>query len=266
MLTVLVIVALVVGLGGLVAGFLALVTLGRLRRGVGLLGRGGPGGRESFLEASARHADATDRTRADFEVLRGEFAALSDQLARLGGEFGALRNGVLGELDRIRAASADLARTDLGQVIEAERGERLRHLDELRRRVESDFGEIRAELEQVHRALADETQSERARLAADNSAARDQLRAAMDKVEKVISTALRRVALVRYDAFDAFDSSGGRLSFSLAVLDSRGDGVTLTALSGREETRIYAKPISAGVGATELSPEERQAVKAALAG
>ena len=111
--------------------------------------------------------------------------------------------------------------------------------------------------------LTAETQSERARLAADNSAARDQLRGAMDKVEKVISTALRRVALVRYDAFDDF---GGRLSFSLAVLDSRGDGVTLTSLSGREETRIYAKPISAGVGATELSPEERQAVDAALAG
>ena len=222
MLTVLVIVALALGLAGLVAGFLALVTLGRLRRGVGLLGRGGAGGRESFLEASARHADAAERTRADFEVLRGEFTDLHDQMARLETGFGALRNGVLAELDRIRAASADVARTDRDHVIEAERTERLRQLEQIQVRAESDFAAMRAELHQLHLALADETQSERARLAADNSATRDQLRGAIAKVEKVISTALRRVALVRYDAFDDL---GGRLSFSLAVLDSRGDGV-----------------------------------------
>ena len=263
MLTVLVVVALVVGVAGLVAGFLALVTLGRLRRGVGLLGRGAGGGRESFLEASARHAEAAEQTRGDFEVLRGEFAGLTAQFAALGAEFGTLRDGVRGELDRIRAASADLARTDLDQVIDAERVERVRHLDQVQVRIEADFAAMRAELEQLHLALAGETQAERARLAADNSATRDQLRGAIEKVEKVISTALRRIALVRYDAFDDL---GGRLSFSLAVLDSRGDGVTLTSLAGREETRIYAKPISAGVGATDLSPEERQAVKAALAG
>lgn len=273
MLTVLVVVALVLGLAGLVAGFLALVTLGRLRRGVGLLGRGTSGGRESFLEASARHADAAERTRADFEflrgdfeVLRGEFTGLSAQFTALVAEFGALRNGVQAELDRIRASSADLARTDLDQIIEAERVARARHLDQVQGQTESDFVALRAELEQLHLALAGETQAERARLAADNSATRDQLRGAIEKVEKVVSTALRRIALVRYDAFDAFNTSGGRLSFSLAVLDSRGDGVTLTSLAGREETRIYAKPIRAGVGATDLSPEERQAVDAAMHG
>jgi hypothetical protein len=263
MLTVLVFVALVVGLAGLVAGFLALVTLGRLRRGVGLLGRGASGGRESFLEASARHADAAERTRADFELLRAELAELNEQFLALAAEFSTLRHEVQAELGRIRVASAELARTDLGQVIEAERAERVHHLDQVQAHTSSSFATLRAELEQLHVALAGETQSERARLAADNSATRDQLRAAIEKVEKVISTALRRIALVRYDAFDDL---GGRLSFSLAVLDSRGDGVTLTSLAGREETRIYAKPVRAGVGAADLSPEERQAVAAALAG
>jgi hypothetical protein len=263
MLTVLVFVALVVGLAGLVAGFLALVTLGRLRRGVGLLGRGAGGGRESFLEASARHADAAERTRADFEVLRAEFVELNNQFLALAADFGTLHHEVLAELDRIRVASADLARTDLGQVIEAERAERVHHLDQVQAHTASSFATMRAELEELHLELASETRSDRARLAADNSATRDQLRGAIEKVEKVISTALRRVALVRYDAFDDL---GGRLSFSLAVLDSRGDGVTLTSLAGREETRIYAKPVRAGVGAADLSPEERQAVAAALAG
>jgi uncharacterized protein DUF4446 len=258
MITVLVIAALVVGVAGLVAGFLALVTLGRLRRGVGLLGRGTTGSRESFIEASARHADAAERTRADFDVLRGEFATLRAQFEGLYAGVGAELEGIRGAL----SATGGFGRTDLDQVIDAERAERGRHLDQVQERVESDFAAMRAEVDRLHAALASETQAERARLAADNSAAREQLRGAMEKVEKVISTSLRRVALVRYDAFDDL---GGRLSFSLAVLDARGDGVTLTSLAGREETRVYAKPISAGASPTDLSPEERQAVDAALA-
>lgn len=77
-----------------------------------------------------------------------------------------------------------------------------------------------------------------------------------------LARTVQRVALVR---FDGFDDQSGRLSFSLALLDGRGDGVTLTALTGRSDTRLYAKPITAGTGVVDLSPEERQAVSAALA-
>lgn len=73
--------------------------------------------------------------------------------------------------------------------------------------------------------------------------------------------ALRRVALVRYDAFNEMS---GRMSFSLALLNDAGDGVAITAITGRTDTRIYAKPIAAGRGEHELSPEERQAVASAL--
>lgn len=72
---------------------------------------------------------------------------------------------------------------------------------------------------------------------------------------------LRKVALVRYDAFA---DMSGRMSFSLAVLDEGGDGVTLSAISGRSDTRVYAKSVVAGTGEQELSPEERQAVSSAL--
>lgn len=73
---------------------------------------------------------------------------------------------------------------------------------------------------------------------------------------------LRNVALVRYDAFDDIS---GRTSFSLAILDDAGDGVALTAITGRSDTRVYAKGVSNGVGEHGLSPEEQQAVDAALA-
>jgi hypothetical protein len=75
------------------------------------------------------------------------------------------------------------------------------------------------------------------------------------------SGALRNVALVRYDAFGQMS---GRMSFSLALLDERGDGVTISAITGRTDTRVYAKPVAGGAGEQELSPEERQAVSAAL--
>ncbi len=74
-------------------------------------------------------------------------------------------------------------------------------------------------------------------------------------------TALRHVALVRYDAFAEMS---GRTSFSLALLDERGDGVTISAITGQAGTRVYAKGVASGKGEHELSPEEGQAVSAAI--
>jgi hypothetical protein len=72
---------------------------------------------------------------------------------------------------------------------------------------------------------------------------------------------LTRVALVRYDALREMS---GRMSFSLALLDEHGDGVTISAISGPADTRVYAKGIANGRGEHELSPEEQQAVSSAL--
>jgi hypothetical protein len=73
---------------------------------------------------------------------------------------------------------------------------------------------------------------------------------------------LGNVALVRYDAFHEMS---GRMSFSLALLDEEGDGVTISAIAGTADTRVYAKAVTAGKGEQDLSPEEQQAVNAALA-
>jgi hypothetical protein len=75
------------------------------------------------------------------------------------------------------------------------------------------------------------------------------------------SGALRNVALVRYDAFGEMS---GRMSFSLALLDDKGDGVTISAIAGRSDTSVYAKGVTAGKGEHPLSPEEQQAVSTAL--
>lgn len=69
--------------------------------------------------------------------------------------------------------------------------------------------------------------------------------------------ALRHLAVVRYDAFEEM---GGRLSWSLALLDDAGDGVVLTSIRGRNEARTYAKSVAGWSSDQELSPEEDEAV------
>ena len=83
------------------------------------------------------------------------------------------------------------------------------------------------------------------------------------EVREAAADALRHVAVVRYDAFQ---DMGGRMSFSAALLDDSGDGIVLTAINGRSETRAYAKGVKAGESEQSMSPEERQAVDHALRG
>ena len=92
-------------------------------------------------------------------------------------------------------------------------------------------------------------------------ATRSEMAAAVRARNTATARSLRNVALVRYDAFEDI---AGRMSFSLALLDDDGDGVALTAITGRADTRLYAKGISRGEGEHDLSPEEEQAVQAAL--
>ena len=75
--------------------------------------------------------------------------------------------------------------------------------------------------------------------------------------------ALRDLAVVRYDALSEMS---GQLSFSMAVLNSLGDGVVLSSINGRSETRTYAKVIRSGDSAQPLSPEEEHAVRSARLG
>jgi Protein of unknown function (DUF4446) len=84
-----------------------------------------------------------------------------------------------------------------------------------------------------------------------------------DKRQQVlVDGSIRRVALLRYDAFE---DVGGRLSFSCALLDEHGTGMVLTSINGRQETRVYAKPVSNGTSSYNLSAEEEEAIRRAMA-
>jgi hypothetical protein len=99
---------------------------------------------------------------------------------------------------------------------------------------------------------------------ARKTAAVDQLRAEVSTLDRDVKNlavdladAIRHVAVVRYDAFN---DMGGRMSFSAALLDDAGDGVVISSINGRTETRTYAKGVKGGTSDAELSPEEEQAI------
>lgn len=79
----------------------------------------------------------------------------------------------------------------------------------------------------------------------------------LDVVQSDLADAISHVAVVRYDAFN---DMGGRLSFSVALLDDEGDGLVLTSINGRTETRTYAKGVKGGASEASLSPEEDQVI------
>lgn len=91
----------------------------------------------------------------------------------------------------------------------------------------------------------------------------DALEADVAGVRSDLAQALRHVAVVRYDAFG---DMGGRMSFSAAIVDDTGDGMVLSSIHARGESRTYAKGIVGGDSEIVLTPEERQALDAARTG
>ncbi|HWC13579.1 MAG TPA: DUF4446 family protein [Actinomycetota bacterium] len=91
----------------------------------------------------------------------------------------------------------------------------------------------------------------------------DGLAASLEEQAAIGRFAIQRVGLVRYDAFEEM---GGQLSFSAAFLDDHGDGVLISSINGRTETRTYAKPVKGLSSSHNLSDEERSAIQAASTG
>lgn len=79
--------------------------------------------------------------------------------------------------------------------------------------------------------------------------------------KKMAEKSVQKVGVVR---FNAFDDTGSDLSFTVALLDSFGDGVVISSLFGRDETRTYAKPVNRGQSSYHLSVEEKEAISKAM--
>ena len=71
----------------------------------------------------------------------------------------------------------------------------------------------------------------------------------------------QKVGLVKYDAFNEM---GGKLSFSLALLNRKNDGFIINAMHSREGCYTYVKEIVKGESYVELAEEEAEALDKAI--
>lgn len=114
------------------------------------------------------------------------------------------------------------------------------------------WGEGEADVSTVLAQQARRLATERVRI--------DTVEARLDGLSGDLAQMLQHVAVVRYDAFG---DMGGQMSFSAAVIDDNGDGMVISSVHARGESRTYAKGIVGGGSDTVLTPEEQQALAAA---
>lgn len=82
-----------------------------------------------------------------------------------------------------------------------------------------------------------------------------------NNIDQELRTSIGPIGVVRYNAFN---DVGSDLSYSVAILNREKNGVVLSSLYGREDSRTYAKPIENGESSYKMTDEEKEAVRIAL--
>jgi Protein of unknown function (DUF4446) len=91
----------------------------------------------------------------------------------------------------------------------------------------------------------------------------NELQALHELLEQRTRDGLQHVGLVR---FNPFEDTGSDQSFAIALLDGRRDGLVISSLHGRANTRVFAKPVEGGASSHNLSGEEAEAIRIATEG
>lgn len=80
-------------------------------------------------------------------------------------------------------------------------------------------------------------------------------------LDEDISKCVQKMGIVRYSAFK---DTGSDLSFAVALLDEKNNGVVFNGIYSREMSNIYAKPVENGNSKYTLSNEEIEAIEKAV--
>ena len=93
----------------------------------------------------------------------------------------------------------------------------------------------------------------------------ENLKSLSEKLDSEIKENKKHLQKIGFNRYNPFTDTGGDQSFSLSLLDENGDGVVISSLHSRENTRLYAKKVESGkVQNQALSKEEIQVIKEAL--
>ena len=88
-----------------------------------------------------------------------------------------------------------------------------------------------------------------------------EIKAECKRIDTLLQSALTRMGVVR---FRAFEDMGSDLSYAVAMLDSHNNGIVLSSIFGREDSRSYVKPIENGKSTYTLTEEEEEALHKAM--
>ena len=83
------------------------------------------------------------------------------------------------------------------------------------------------------------------------------------RLENSMKDCVQEIGIVRYNAYN---DAGNDLSFTVALLDDKKNGVVFNGIYSREMSNIYAKPIIDGNSNYNLTKEEKEALDKALEG
>ncbi len=83
----------------------------------------------------------------------------------------------------------------------------------------------------------------------------------LDYLKITTKKSFQKIGILR---FNPFKEAGGDQSFSIALLDSDNNGFVLTSLYGRENNRVYTKPVERGTSRYSLSNEEKEVLRKAI--
>ncbi len=79
----------------------------------------------------------------------------------------------------------------------------------------------------------------------------------LSKVENRLKKTVQNVKILR---FNPFNDSGSNQSFSITLLNEKGDGAVITGLYSREKLNVYAKPIDNYQSKYKLTSEEEEVI------
>ena len=91
----------------------------------------------------------------------------------------------------------------------------------------------------------------------------DQIIEACNNINEELSHCIKKVGLYRYDAFG---NTKNKLSFALALLDKKNNGVVINSIYGQDNSNVYSKPIMKGTSKYSLSDEEKESINKAIDG
>ena len=81
------------------------------------------------------------------------------------------------------------------------------------------------------------------------------------QLENKMKNCVQKIGVVRYNAYN---DAGNDLSFAVALLDEKNNGIVFNGIYSREMSNIYAKPIADGRCEYNITKEENEALKKAM--